>query len=488
MNIRFFNHLVMAVVAVSMMFLGCKKEETLSFDVPSDSIFIEVENPGDTGTAATTFRSHNISAIDVVSVAKGWEVVDIDLKAKTITVKSPETFDNDEVRSGNISLTAYSPMGTKESATVYVAIVNKSDEVDYYNTPANCYIACKAPARYLFNPMIGGTSTPLNTAYIEIIWQSIDGIIKYVDLQNGIGSFYIEALSQSDDADIEGFEPGNALLGAYDAEGNLIWTWHIWITQTDPEQDTITLNGATMMNRNLGADCNSAGSDDPQKIARSYGMYYQWGRHTPIVGPQSWNFAANYDMIIYDADGIDLKLKYTESTAKTGTVEWAEANPLTMIKGNKDNVYDWLFEGHDDTLWSDSSKSENDPCPAGWRLPDSSVFEGLTISGYDDDLMWQEAQKMYGWNLVDEADNNFFFSAAGRRNYLDGRLAIVNDDTIRPVPWSGYYWTATATDDGMAEAMFFDLNSATRTWNGFESARSMHRANAMPVRCIRYFL
>lgn len=215
-------------------------------------------------------------------------------------------------------------------------------------------------------------------------------------------------------------------------------------------------------------------------------MYYQWGRRTPIVGPQSWNFILNEDKIMYNRNGYERRLKYEASTAETGNVEWANNNPMTIITGNEDNVYDWLYEGHE-RLWDSETKSEHDPCPAGWRIPDSSIYANLTISAADDELSWQEAQGMYGWNLVDKSDasKSYFFTAQGRRNYIDGRLDIVNDDDTRPIPWAGYYWTATTTEDGKAEAMFFDLNSATRTWNGFDAAYPMHRANALPVRCVR---
>ena len=485
MNFRFFNFLVVAVVAVTMMFLGCKKSEELSFDVPSDSILIEVNRAGDEGT--TSFASHNISAVNVVSTPNGWEVTDIDMYAKTITVKSPATFDDGEVREGTLSLSGYSPRGTLKSVSIHVAILQKPD-IDYRNAPANCYVAPQAQTRYLFNAMIGGSTTPLETVSLRLIWQSVSGLVPYIDFEDGVGSFYVEALAENEDEDEEYFEPGNALIGAYDAQGELIWTWHIWVTQSNPADDAITLNGVEMMNRNLGANCNSEGKNDPKLIGQSYGMYYQWGRRTPIVGPQMWNFSANFDMTLWDANGVDMAVKYTESTAETGSVAWAERNPRVIITGNKDNAYDWLYEGHDDSLWSTTSKSEHDPCPAGWRLPTSEVFEDLTISPVDDAMDWHEAQTMYGWRLVDAdapSGEAFFFSAAGRRNYIDGRLDIVNDDDICPVPWAGYYWTATTTDDGKAEAMFFDLNSATRTWNGFDAARSMHRANAMPVRCVR---
>lgn len=482
MMYRLYHSLIVAFVVVSMMFVGCKKAEERSFEIPSESILIEVGHAGDMGT--TSFKSQNISAIDVVSVVAGWEVVEIDLSSKSITVKSPSMFDNDEKRSGTISLAGYTPLGTKVSISLYVAILDNPD-VDLRQSPANCYIANKPATRYLFNPYVGGNSVALDTEYIEIIWQTTNDIIKYVDLQDGVASFYVEELTDDDDKPQGKLQEGNALIGAYDAAGELLWSWHIWLTNSDPERETVVLNGRELMNINLGADCNSQGEKDKDKIGRSYGMYYQWGRRTPIIGPQDWRFSMNADMLVYKGSGAYLYFDYVASDATVGSIEWAESNPTSIIVGCKSNNYDWMFEGHDDALWSTTSKSDHDPCPAGWRIPDSSIYEGLTISSVDDELSWQEAQGMYGWNLVDQNSGSYFFSAAGRRNYLDGHLDIVNDDEVRPVPWSGYYWTATAVADGDAHAMFFDLNSATRTWNGFDAQRKMHRANAMPVRCVR---
>ena len=479
---RIYN-IAIIIAAIAIFCVGCKKEGTQSFTVPSEGILIEFAHAGDTGT--TTFQSHNISAIDVTSTPKGWSVVDIDMYTKTITVKSPESFDNEEERSGTISLSGYTPNGTKVTISIYVAILETPD-VNYCDAPANCYIANKPNTRYLFNANIGGSATPLDTDYIEIVWQTSNDIVKYVDLHDGVAEFYIEGVEDAEDNAVKRVTPGNALIGAYNAAGELLWTWHIWVTNSNPEQQTIALNGKTLMDINLGADCNSNGEKDAAKIGSSYGLYYQWGRRTPIVGPSSWNFSLNEDKPMYTSKGYERKLKYEASTTTTGNAAWANSNPMTMITGNKDNAYDWLYEGHEE-LWSANAKSEHDPCPAGWRIPDSSVYANLTINPVDDDMAWKEAQGMYGWRLVDKNDQSksYFFTAAGRRNYLDGRLDIMNDDMERPVPWSGYYWTASTSDDGKAEALFFDLNSQTRTWNGFSSAMPMQRANAMPVRCVR---
>lgn len=492
MKLRFYNHLLMAAVAIVMMLSGCKKEETMEFEVPSESILIEVGGYERQGT--TTFTSENVSAVDVASVPNGWEVVEIDMYKRTITVKSPsyEALNAEEdaaVASGTISLRVYTPSGDSKLVEVYVAILTNAD-VDYYAAPANCYILNTPNTRYKFNAMIGGCQTELATSYIAIIWQTSVDLIKYIELQDGVASFYVEELLDDDDKPTGKLKPGNALVGAYSESGTLLWSWHIWVTNSDPVAETITLNGQTLMNINLGADCNSEGEVDTQTgadniIGRSYGMYYQWGRRTPIVGPNFWNFAMNNNKELYDENNLPTpKLKYVDSDAETGTEAWAESNPLAVICGYKENGYDWLYSGHEQ-LWNEDSKSEHDPCPAGWRIPDSSIYSSLTIDSEDDAMLWQDAQGMYGWHLLDQTSGQkYFFTAQGRRNYLDGRLDIVNDDEVCPIPWSGYYWTATANDDA-AVAMFFDLNSATRTWNGFDAACSMQRANAMPVRCVK---
>lgn len=500
MKLRFYHHLMMALVALVMLFVGCKKEETIDFEVPSDSILIEIGGYGREGT--TTFTSENVSAVDVTSTPAGWEIVDIDMYSKSITVKAPsyeavypeddEAADKAQM-SGMVTLKVYTPSGKNLLVNIYVAILLNPD-VNYVDTPANCYIANKYNTRYLFDPMVGGSSTKLETSYIEIIWQTSNDLIKYVDMQkdaNGkmIASFYVDELVE--DGEGQGkLNPGNALLGGYSASGALLWSWHVWVTNSDPENDTITLDGRTLMNINLGADCNSGGEIDTQNgvdniIGRSYGMYYQWGRRTPIVGPNYWNFALNENKTLYDKDNLaSIKVLYEESTSEIGTLDWALNNPLAVICGYKENGYDWLYVGHD-KLWSDDSKSEHDPCPAGWRIPDSSIYRDLTIDAEDDAMDWKAAQGMYGWHLLDPTSGQkYFFTAQGRRNYLDGHLDIVNDDEECPIPWSGYYWTAT-TEGDRGVAMFFDLNSTTRTWNGFDASYSMQRANALPVRCVK---
>lgn len=469
-------------LGTALLITSCSKEETMSLTVPSGSILVSM--PGETGT--TDFDSYNITSITVTSKPNGWSIDNIDMYNGTITATAPSTFDDEEESEGNISLKGYTPTGDTKDITIYVAILPNAD-INFCDAPANCYVATKYETRYRFNPYVGGSTTPLATESVKLIWQTRTDLIKYLDMRDGNVTFYLENAVDDDDKPLNRVYEGNALIGAYDAEGELIWSWHIWVTNTDPTatENTITLNGKSLMNINLGASCNSNGESDSEKILNSYGTYYQWGRKDPLPGPYSWRFNNNEDARLYNTEDDNLYLEYIECTEKNGTQSWARRNPMAIIFGNPKNNYNWLYDSNDDALWSATSKSEEDPCPYGWRVPDASIYANLTISAKDDAMTWEEAQPMYGWMLEDTATGSrYFFSAAGRRNYLDGRLDNMNDNLELPVPWSGYYWTATTVED-KASALFFNLNTETRTWNGFDSTYAMYRANALPIRCVR---
>lgn len=471
--------------AATLSFVSCSKSEEYSLSVPAKGII--VSKPGDSGT--TTFNSSNITSITTTSVPKGWTVDSINMYNGTITVTSPSLpyKDGDET-SGTLSLKGYTPTGKSKDISIHLAIVENL--TDYTSAPANCYVASKPATRYLFNPMVGGSKTPVATTNLRVIWETTENLIQYLDMRDGVASFYIAGYQEDNNSEEEdniGVKAGNALIGGYDEANNLVWSWHIWVTNNDPTatDNTITLNGETLMNINLGADCNSEGSADGKTIFNSYGLYYQWGRKDPFVGPTTYDFDLNDDQYMTDYRGFKTYINYVESTSAEGTLQWTCDNPLAIIKGYKENDFDWMYSGHDNGLWSATAKTEYDPCPAGWHVPDASIYENLTIAATYDDMAWETLQLQYGMMLTDiNTHEEHFFTAQGRRNYLDCRLDIINDDEICPIPWSGYYWTAT-TDGGDACAMFFDLNTATRTWNGFDSKRAMHRANALPIRCVK---
>ncbi len=99
-------------------------------------------------------------------------------------------------------------------------------------------------------------------------------------------------------------EPGNAVIAAYadeDCEGEIIWSWHIWVTSEDPTNignavvyytydwdengiygegtGVARVPGYGCMPCNLGALASVPSSNYDQQI---FGMNYQWGRKDPF--------------------------------------------------------------------------------------------------------------------------------------------------------------------------------------------------------------
>ena len=360
-----FAGLVCAVAAV-VFFASCSKDKesgTIAFDSPA--VFL---NAGDAVTVG--FSASNIESFSITGKPTGWSDPVIDAANRTITVVSPEKFDddNDAVKSGSVTLTGKVHGGSTASATLFVGVVDTEDLSD---KPANCYLINKKETNYLINAMYKGDVTEQVPSSVDVIWQSQSNLIQYLELKDGKASFYVAA--DSDDGDK--IKEGNAVIGAYDAGGTLIWSWHVWAADYDPEAEggAVDFNGYSMMTRNLGAL--AADNSSVENILASYGLYYQWGRKDPFIGPSSYNAANGASASMYNGGGSRVYLRTAASSAETGTVAYAVQHPLTFITGVSGSENDWLWSAHSDDLWSASKKSAYDPCPYGWRVAPSAVFE-----------------------------------------------------------------------------------------------------------------
>ena len=206
-------------------------------------------------------------------------------------------------RSGSVVLSGTTTDGGAVSASLAVGVY---ESVDLSAAPSNCYLLSKKDTYYRIDALHRGeTSETLPTASVKLIWQTAGKPLQYVALHDGKISFLVGA---NDDGELK---EGNALLGAYDAAGELIWSWHVWVTAYDPEKDATVYGDYTVMNRNLGALNNANAS--AAEILSSYGMYYQWGRKEPFAGPSTYNAAQGTNAVLYDAAGSRLYLTETKS-------------------------------------------------------------------------------------------------------------------------------------------------------------------------------
>lgn len=128
---------------------------------------------------------------------------------------------------------------------------------------------------------------------------------------------------------------GNILVALLDENETILWSWHLWLTNADLNNNFVTFsNGTILMDRYLGAT-----SDD------GIGLYYQWGRKDP--------FASN-------------KYKRVKVDENTGSIEFSIAHPDVFMDAMNEEC-DWNYEH---TLTWSSNKTIYDPCPPGWKVMD----------------------------------------------------------------------------------------------------------------------
>lgn len=148
---------------------------------------------------------------------------------------------------------------------------------------------------------------------------------------------------------------GNVLLAAKDSEGNIIWSWHIWVTNLPSDHIYYNFSGATftVMDRYLGAfnDVPIGGSATATK-----GLNYQWGRKDPYI------------------EGVS----ETDWNSNSYTLSYLTNHPTKF----PDSQANW-FNGESSVyehLWKVDKKTIYDPCPVGYRVVRQDALTGfLTV-------------------------------------------------------------------------------------------------------------
>lgn len=331
-----------------------------------------------------------------------WEVVD----------KNDEWFSY-TIENGKIILQTKPNYGASRTGYFYVKVGQLKKQIIVEQSQpgtANCYLV--GEGEHEISVIVKGNGTQglhaddkngtrvvldqtaiLPTHHLSIIWETKKGLVQLKDHQSG---GYVTNNAGYDTvtgrlqykvnpvgASIGGEEGGNALIGAFDENNRLIWSWHIWVcpemAQTGYQDENWTLTGYNVMDRNLGALSNQPG------IA-SLGLLYQWGRKDPFIGAaeikdnssvlHTENYMGyNWDVAANESNEVDYTIEHptqlihhglSQSSAK-GAYLWGTNGGL-----NKDGIKDL------------GTKTIYDPCPVGYRIPpvDAFVFKGTVI--YED--------------------------------------------------------------------------------------------------------
>ena len=237
---------------------------------------------------------------------------------------------------------------------------------------ANSYIV-DAAGVYKFAAVKGNTST--SVGYIEtvkVLWETWcnteevtkKSIIKAAIYENGC--IYFEVPSP--------YHIGNALIAALDEDDNILWSWHIWAPETPVTAvDEAQYSDVKVMCRNLGALV-----DTPEgEIAppESFGLLYQWGRKDPFPG-----LGSNAENVAATVAGTEISYVNEQTT-----YDDAIKNPATYYYVASKDWQNNPEASFISTLWAETSKTVNDPCPPGYEVPERksglAFWGGSTIVG-----------------------------------------------------------------------------------------------------------
>ena len=323
---------------------------------------------------------------------------------------------------------------------------------------ANCYIVSSS-GTYSFPTVKGNSSQSVGAvASAAVLWESfgtnvapkVGDLIKSVSYKDGYITY------QTADT----FKEGNAVIAAKDANGTILWSWHIWLTD-QPQGQEYYNNAGTMMDRNLGATSATPGD------VGALGLLYQWGRKDPFLGSSSISSITQAKSTITWPSAVS-------TSSSLGTVSYVTANPTTFVYASS-YPYDWHYSSRDNSLWttSDKTKSIYDPCPAGWRVPDgrsNGIWSKANGSSSSFSHTYNSSNEGMNFSGKFGSASTIWYPASGCRYFSDGSLYNVG--------YGGYNWSASPCANN---AYYLGLYGSDNVY----PSDGDFRARGVSVRCLQ---
>ena len=324
-------------------------------------------------------------------------------------------------------------------------------------------------------------------AKAELVWQdalSLVSDIKYnSDINGGNISFKVDKSS---------IRQGNAVIAVKDAKDQILWSWHIWVTDEDIDKTIEVTNHQgkqyrfmpiflgwcdvytkTYAERSCKVKFTAGGKSQEITIKQtsisittSNHPYYQWGRKDPFLPS---NGLADANKTWYDKAGnasTDNPATENLSTGATCIKNYILKPNVMQSSHNGDGLYQNLWSADNNVYTANDNlvvKTIYDPSPVGFKLPASNAFTGFTVTGehvtspYHVNGIWDSSLK--GWNFYTDSSRNktIFFPASGLRDY-NGWVEYVDN--------YGYGWSAGPYSQENGSNLSFTPWSVTPLTNG----------------------
>lgn len=299
---------------------------------------------------------------------------------------------------------------------------------------------------------------------------------------------------------------------------SIIWSWHLWVTDYDPDAAGTWKDGQ-FQESTSGDDGNTAGNGQrdgrvlhygywdsskyqwimdrhlgalgwrPNGIAsgetyKAFGLYYQWGRKDPYPAQRLLTYGQKVGEIqLYNIKGVEIDTKIKSNSATSGTIWDATKNPTHLYKKAVITTYagSTYYWNHPSACKRQGTKSIFDPCPPGWEVTPTGAYRGLvttTDGGSNtqvDDKDGKYAVKfLYGtepgstlppaglWATQDQInDGAWVISASGKLN--DGEPAnptyypnsgFINESGMKEMTGLGDLWCADQKNNNSGSFLY----------------------------------
>lgn len=316
-------------------------------------------------------------------------------------------------------------------------------------------------------------------AKAELVWQDVMDLvtdIKYNAGSNGGNiSFKVDRFS---------IQQGNAVIAIKDASNNVLWSWHIWVTDENIDNVIEVTNYQNVkyniMPVNLGwcdddvttyaeRSCKvrfTAGDASKEVTIRQVSAsitirgnhpYYQWGRKDPL---RPSNGLADTNKTWYDKNGTSSQSNPATENFSAGVtciMNYILKPDVMQNQVSGDNTYANLWSADNNVYTANDNpvvKTVYDPSPVGFKLPPGNVFTGFTTTGGSTSTSSEingtwSSSSLKGWNFYTDSSKSktIFFPASGYRYRSNGMVSNVSSD--------GFYWSAVPSSPTKGHYLYF---------------------------------
>ncbi len=345
----------------------------------------------------------------------------------------------------------------------------------------------------------------------DVLWKEVDNYVSDADFLAGsteVGGKYVisgKGFNPDNVSGVSGHQPfirikvtagmrGNAVVALRNADGVILWSWHLWVTDYMPDTPMSKQDGtfiyaveggalhryngtswtaangrykdAFIMDRNLGARVAYGTYNETR------GLYYMYGRKDPFRKYGTFTASA--------ATTVSIKAGVHSPTVfyYKGSPWFAATDRQTLGSSVRGTFFDPQIDRHGGDN-CEAGKSVYDPCPPGWQVPPGRDYlNGFTFAGDDNrTLAFSNAEPNLGLSYYPAGYSNrdatgFVFYPAAGTVWADGGRLYWSPDGIYQQNTPHVMLHAV---NGMTDIYASTVNTGYTAW----------QAVGLSVRCIR---